>query len=56
MVWQDVDFAQLQLLHVGGRKGLRIPRLADFLGCETILTPATAFVAANLQVQQVYWV
>lgn len=28
---QDVDFAQLQLLHVGGREGLRIPRLADFL-------------------------
>ncbi|EIE22965.1 hypothetical protein COCSUDRAFT_53472 [Coccomyxa subellipsoidea C-169] len=29
---KDVDFAQLQLLHVGGREGLRIPRLADFLG------------------------
>ncbi|BDA49903.1 hypothetical protein COCOBI_15-0310 [Coccomyxa sp. Obi] len=30
---KDVDFEQLQLLHVGGREGLRVPRLADFLEC-----------------------
>lgn len=29
---QDVRYAQLRLLHVGGREGVHVPRLADFLG------------------------
>lgn len=30
---KDVGHAQLQLLHVGGCEGLRVPRLAEFLEC-----------------------